>query len=134
LKNQGKVCVPGLGTFSAIPGVQGAATDLSAADEDGSTPAFFPFLGELDFSEKHEKGDKLLAEEIDCNRQINPNLAGYEVDKFVIRVRQELSRNGSFEFPGMGRLTTGPAGKIGFDSFFNEHAIFGLSPVALKPL
>src|SRR3546814_3420829 len=34
----------------------------------------------------------------------------------------------------MGRLNTKPGGKIGFESYFNDHALFGLSPVVLNPL
>src|SRR3546814_901838 len=141
LKAEGKVSIPGLGTITASQGIPGtlASAEPSPGEQTGNDAArgsdsFFPFTGRLSFSEKHEKGNRTLAGEIAGSRQINPNLAGYEVDKFVIRVKQELSRNGSFEFPGMGRLNTKPGGKIGFESYFNDHALFGLSPVVLNPL
>lgn len=147
LRTEKKVCIPGLGTISASgetrpmtaasgeTGPEAASREARPKDVPAETPApFFPFLTGLRFSEKHDAGNRRLAEAIAGNRQIKPNLAGYEVDKFVIRVKQELSRNGSFEFPGVGTLNADASGRIGFGSSLNDRSLFGLGPVELKPL
>lgn len=116
-----QACIPGLGTFTA-------------ARQKGKKPAFFPFLKGMDFSEKYDAADKQLAQKIAENRQINLNMAGYEVDKFVIRIKQELSRNGSFEFPSVGKLSADKSGKLRFETLSNDKALFGLSPIAPRPV
>ena len=140
LNTEKQVCIPGLGTISASALTnkgkrtgKDPAGDNAGGNQQGAG-SFFPFLTGLAFSEKYDNRNRKLAEMIAENRKINPNLAGYEVDKFVIRVKQVLSRNGSFELPEVGKLQAGPSGKVSFQSALNEHALFGLSPVALKPV
>ncbi|QEC52731.1 hypothetical protein EDD80_11259 [Anseongella ginsenosidimutans] len=138
LSTEKQVCIPGLGTLSTSVQHADEHPKKKPAEQSGQKKEgrdhFFPFLAGLAFSEKYDARDRKLAEKIAESRQINPNLAGYEVDKFVIRVKQELSRNGSFELPEVGKLTAGQSGKVIFESLLNDRAIFGLSPVELKPL
>lgn len=150
LNTENKVCIPGLGTISAStdavksdgePGEskakqagqtehKGHAEHTERADPN----SFFPFLTGLSFSEKYDAGNRKLATMLAESRQINANMAGYEIDKFVIRAKQELSRNGFFELPEVGKLNLAPSGKIVFQSSLNDRALFGLSPLELKPV
>lgn len=124
LNTERRVSIPGLGTISAAGHTPG-----ETADEQ-----LFPFLTNLSFSEKEQVRDGKLANLLAEHRQISPNMAEYEVDKFVIRVKQELSRNGTFELPQVGTLTAGPMGKVIFQSAINDRGLYGLSPVTLKPV
>ena len=128
LNTEKKVCIPGLGTLSATGDTAGPK------ESDSENNTFFPFLSGLEFSEEYDAADKSLAGMLAGERQINANMAGYEVDKFVIRVKQELSRNGRFELPEVGELKTGTGGKVLFESSLRDRSLFGLSPIELHPV
>lgn len=131
LNTEKQVSIPGLGIIRASEGPQ---ADGKIEGNQQATDRFFPFLTGLTFSEKEQVRDGKLAKLVAEHRQISPHMAEYEVDKFVIRVKQELSRNGSFELPHVGMLSAGALGTVNFYSAFNDRALFGLSPVELKPL
>ncbi len=125
---QNYVYVPGLGTF--------IITDKQATI-DTENNRIEPESRKLEFIEEIRVGDSLFAEYLTKKRNISFDNANYFIEKFVIKVKQELSRNKKSELVPLGFFFTDDLqSKIQFEPSITNFSIsgFGLPPVELTPI
>lgn len=125
---QNYVHIPGLGTFI----IQEKKSNIN---EENNT--IEPDSRKLEFIEEINTKDTIFANYLTQKRNISFDNANYFIEKFVIKVKQELSRNKKSELSPLGYFFTDDLQtKIQFEPTLTNLSItsFGLPPVSLTPI
>lgn len=120
-----------------IPGVGGLYLSKTETKYHNDNTTFYPSNVSVTFNPYRLSDDGLLRDEIASQENLSIHMAEYEVQKFVIKVKQELSRNHEFDLPGIGKLISDQMANITFktiDGFILNKDNYGLSEIVSRPV
>ncbi|UKJ08944.1 hypothetical protein [Solitalea lacus] len=119
-----------------LPGVGGLYLSRTQTKLHHDNDTLYPATVSVTFNPFRLSDDGELRDEIAREEDLVKHLAEYEVQKFIIRIKQGLSRYQQFELPGIGVLMSDSMSNIRFKTasdFILNKANFGLAELIAKP-
>ncbi|AFD05798.1 HU domain-containing protein [Solitalea canadensis] len=120
-----------------IPSVGGLYLSKTETKYHYDNTTFYPSNVSVTFNPHRLSDDGLLRNEIALGENLSTHMAEYELQKFIIKVKQELSRNHEFDLPGIGKLVSDQMANITFktiDGFVLNKDNYGLSEITSRPV
>ncbi|MCO4291916.1 hypothetical protein NF867_03460 [Solitalea sp. MAHUQ-68] len=120
-----------------IPGIGGFYLSRTETNYDNDNGTFYPRTVSVTFNPFRLSDDGLLRDKIASAENMEKHMAEYEVQKFIIKIKQGLSRHNRIDLEGIGTLMVDEMANIKFisnDNFVLNKANIGLSQVVSKPM
>ncbi|POY35179.1 hypothetical protein C3K47_16500 [Solitalea longa] len=119
-----------------IPGIGGFYLSRTETNFDSQHGTFYPSAISVTFNPFRLSDDGVLRDVISDSEGLEKHMAEYELQKFIIKIKQGLSRNHRFELEGIGTLESDDMANVKFkstDNFILNKANIGLKEVISKP-